>query len=188
MMLKGQFTVGLLHLVVAGIRTDAQHLIGILQRITLQMEHGIHLTLAQTHPKGALLQGRDLALGHAAIGLRHHHEVIQELKPLRVVHLLIDLSAALAHGLLELLPAFALLFVEELVQDLITLCHSVVAKVLAQHLAHHLHLGVHGLTVGLDDIRGEHEQGEEKTVPLSLLHPLAISPLIGLVIGLIGAL
>ena len=188
MVLKSQFAISLLHLVVSGIRTDTQHFIRIFEGVAREVQHRIDLIGRQAHPLGTLLQGRDLTLRHAAIGLRHHREEVQQLQSLRIVHLKVDLSTALSDGLFELCPALTLLFVEEFGQYLIALIHSILTEILAQHLAYHLHLRVHRLAIGLDDIRREHQQREQETVTLSLLLTLTIGPLIGLVIILIGSL
>ena len=80
----------------------------------------------------------------------------------------------MAHGLFELRPTLALLFVEEFVQYLIALSDCIIAEVLSEHLTHQFHLRVHRLAVGLNYIRGEHEQRKQKTVPLALRLPLTI--------------
>ena len=140
MVLKGEFTIGFLQFVVRGIRTDTQHFIGILKGIAFEVEHRVDLTRTESHPLGTFLQSRNFTLGHMAIGLGHHHEVVQKLQTLRIVHLLVDLSAALQHRRLELLPTFTLLFVEQFVQDLIALADCTRTKILAKHLAHQFHL------------------------------------------------
>ena len=150
------------------------------------MEHRVDLAAAEPHPLGTLLESCNLTLRYRTVGLGYHHEEIQQLQALRVVHLLVDLTATLAHGLFELLPPFALLFVEEAVQYLIALNDGIVAEVLPEHLPHEFHLGVHRLAIGLDDIRSKHKQREEEAVALSLLHTLAISLLVGLIISLIS--
>ena len=79
MVLQGELAIGFLHLVVRSIRADSQHLIGIFEGIAFEVEHRVDLTRTESHPLGTLLQGRNLTLGHIAISLGHHHEIVQEL-------------------------------------------------------------------------------------------------------------
>ena len=188
MVLKGEFAIGLLHLIVRGIRTDTQHLIGILECITFEVQHRVDLCAAEAHPLRTFLQGRDLTLGHRTVGLGHHHKIVQELQTLGIVHLLVNLSATLTNGRLKLRPTLALLLFEELVQDIIALIDGIRTEVLTEHLAHHLHLRMHRLAIGLDDIRRKHQQREKEAVAPSLLLTLTIGLLIGLIIVLIGFL
>ena len=152
------------------------------------MQHRIHLTATEPNPLGTLFQGRNLTLGHGTVGLRQHHKVVQQLQPLRVVHLLVDLSATLTDGLLELRPTLALLLIEEFVQDIITLIDGLATEILSEHLTYRLHLGMHGLAIGLDDIGRQYEQRKQETIALSLLLTLTVGLLIGLTVILIRLL
>ena len=67
--LKGQTAIGSAHLIVSGLRTDTQHLVGIVKGVALQMEQGINFGRRQAHPLGSLLQRDNLSLVYTSVGL-----------------------------------------------------------------------------------------------------------------------
>ena len=97
---------------------------------------------------------------------------------------MVNLAAAIADGKLELRPSLPLLLFEESGQDVVTLTDGLVAEVLAQHLAHGFHFGVHGLAISLDDIGREDEEREEEAVAVALCLPLLVGLSVGLLIVL----
>ena len=102
------------------------------------------------------------------------------------------LPATVIHGTLvgaRVLGVELLLLFEEFLQDVLTFSHGSIAEVRAEHLPHVLHLGVHHFAVGLDHIRGQHQQREHEAIalPLKLLLatvvPLTITVAIGILEG-----
>ena len=83
------------------------------------------------------------------------------------------LLTALLYLHTENLVSHAFLLLEELSQYLVALQGCLLAKVLAQHVAHQLHLGVHHASVGPDDVCSEHEHRHKEAVALALLLLLA---------------
>ena len=83
---------------------------------------------------------------------------------------------------LGLLGVHLLLLVEELAQDFLALTDALLAEVLAQHLAHTLHLGVHDAAIGTNDVGRKHEQREDETVALALVSLLLLPLLVALLV------
>ena len=68
-----------------------------------------------------------------------------------------------------------LLTFEQLFHDILTLRHCLRSEVLAQEVAQQLHLRVHHLAIGTNDIGCQHQQREQERVALSLIRlPLPI--------------
>ena len=107
-----------------------------------------------------------------AVGLRNHDEEVEQLQALGIVHVGSHLTTALHDSILKGCSPYPLLLVEQLAEDFVALLACHVAEVLAQHVAHQLHLGVHHPAVGPDDVRSQHKHGEQETVTLPLIRLL----------------
>ena len=139
-MLQGQLAIGAAQLVVGGIGADTQHLVGRLEVVVAQVEQRVDLRGLHLHPLCALTERGDLLLRQASVGLRNHHEEVEQLQAPAVVYVAGDVHAALANGLPIAVVALLLGLVEEPAQNLVALLRCHLAEVSPQHLAHGLHL------------------------------------------------
>ena len=122
---------------------------------------------------GHLLECLNLQRIHNSIGLGYHDEEIEQLQALFIHHVGTYLMTAVLYHRTVLLHAHLLLLFEEFEEDFLALLLGCLAEILTQEAAHHLHLGMHDLSICIDDVGAEHQQREHEGVSLSLIALLA---------------
>ena len=91
------------------------------------------------------------------VGTGNIDQETKQLQALAIVCMAGYLCTALADGILVGLFTLTFGLFEQPAQNLVALLHGNLAKVMAKHGAHELHLRVHDPAVGLDYIRGQHQ-------------------------------
>src|SRR5574344_1088299 len=132
MMLQRQFAISGFHLGIRSLGRHAQHFIGILQRVALQMQHGVNLTNRDPHPLRTFFQGIHLYIQHTPIGLRYHSEETEQLQALRMLHAMLNLSATLADRRSEILNTTAFLLIKEPKENVVALFYSNLTEILTK--------------------------------------------------------
>ena len=79
-------------------------------------------------------------------------EEAHQLQSLGIFHVHGYLFAALSHGVPKLYSALAFLLFKEAEHNLLTLILCLNTETRLEEIPHHLHLGMHHLAVGLDDV------------------------------------
>ena len=164
MILQGQAAIGFLDLLVRGIGRDTQHLVGIFQRRSSQVEQLVDDRSRQAHKDGYAMQLLHLLGVNLAIGLRYLAEVRKQLQQLLLGHHASHLLATELYLSVPFRLAHRLTFLEKSAQDVIALLHRRGAETAPQELADEFHLGVHHLAIRLNDMGRQQQQREQETV------------------------
>lgn len=108
-------------------------------------------------------------MDHHTVGLCDDDEEMKQLDAVLIGHKLAQLVTTVDDSRAKLGHTQSLLFLKESDHDVLALLHRSLTKVGTQPLTHHIHLGVHHLAVGTDNVRSQHQQRETKRVALFLL-------------------
>ena len=106
---------------------------------------------------GNLFQRCEFLSWHLTVGLCYHDQEVEQLKALFVHHTVANLLTTVLNHAAILQHTYTLLLLKKFQKNLLALCHGSQAEVLTQEATHQLHLGMHHLAVGLDDVRGKNK-------------------------------
>ena len=158
MVFHGHPAVSALDLVVGGAGGNAEDRIGGL--VVLPVEHrddGVDIRIAETDHGSYRLQDRFLGLAEVPVGRSDLHKVMEQLQPLRGVHVGSDLVAYRVD--VDLLAV-------EAVQHPHSLVNRGFTEIAADELAHTVEFRLRDLAVGLDDGGGQDQQTDKEAVAL----------------------
>ena len=158
MVLHSHPAIGGLDLVVGSVGGDAEDRVGGL--VILPVEHrddGVDIRIVQADHGSDGLQDRFFGLAEVPVSGSNLHQVMEQLQPLGIVHIV---------GYLGAYGVYVDLLAVESVQHAHRLVYGGIAEIAADEFAHAVELGLRDLSVGFDDGRRQDQEADEEAVAL----------------------